>query len=299
MMKMLRSIFGLNEPAENRTVVGNAVNVDAKDVQYIRNSNARLTMLHTLCSRYKGTPHAQQLEAVFEKTKHIHHFLLTRKRAHELELFHVRNTDHFINTFTVILDVYQRHTATTFAPLKEAPKVYRAPKIEQPAGNLKSDPFASKVDTMLRRIESETVKGIYTAQKVTEMVKRVAGQAPYVQADGIKPPIPAVSVPIISIDTYSKITYVREDAAGVRVSGQIGFTSTAEEMETFVAHVSERLGIDRSVIAYIGNAMVAIPDRKGPNPARYVPILNWKGCTYALNLHDFLLFPVRAYRRSH
>ena len=62
---------------------------------------------------------------------------------------------------------------------KPRPQGQPQPKPRAPTAQ-PGQPFESKVEQVLKRIESETIKGIYTAQKVTEMVKRVANQAPMV-----------------------------------------------------------------------------------------------------------------------
>ncbi|MFD2247956.1 hypothetical protein [Pontibacter ruber] len=297
-MGWLRSFFGLSDSSENRTVVGNAVNTDAADAHYIRDSNARLHALQNLCNRYAGTPHAAKLQQVFEKSKYIHRYLLSKKRAQALELFHLQHTDHFITAFTVILDVHQQHLAHAHEPVREQPRATQAQPKAQPSTVGTDAPFEAKVESMLKKIESETIKGIYTAHKVTEMVKRVAGQAPFVQSDVLRPPMPAVTVPIVAIDTYSKISYVRQKAAGFTMSGEISFTSPPQDIEAFLSHLSARLGIDKSTLSYHGNALLVIPDGKGPSPEKCVPIIHWQGCAYAINLNDYRLFPVRTYKRS-
>ena len=94
---------------------------DARAMQYIRASNARLNALHKLYDRYKHTPHAEKILAVFEKTKLIHNYLVTRKRIQELELFHVQNTEHFINTFTTVINVHERHIKDSYMPERDKP----------------------------------------------------------------------------------------------------------------------------------------------------------------------------------
>ena len=303
-MRFWRSFFGLGqEPA--RKVLAHPAGADARAVQYIRDSNARLNALHTLAERYKGTPHAEKILAVFEKTKLIHNYLVTRKRVHELELFHVQNTEHFLNTFTTIINVHQRHINDSFIPNKQerkaatpAPRPKMQPPSPPPRVEIPNRQFESKVENMLKRIETETIKGIYTAQKVTEMVKRVANQAPMMQPDVLRADVPALSVPVIAIDTYSRVFYAKELEGGGTISREISFTSTEEDKEAFLQHISARTGIGKQELSYIGNAMLAIPDTKGPSPARYVPILHWRGYPYALSLMDYRMFPVRMHRKS-
>lgn len=302
MTNFWRSLFGLGSTSGVRTVSGHPGAADGKAVQYIRNSNARLNALHQLSDRYKGTPHGDKIATVFEKTKNIHNYLVTRKRVHELEMFHVQNTEHFLSTFTAIINVHQRHTADSYAPAKPAkearkpapaPKQREIPKVEKPGKH-----FESKVEDVLKRIESETIKGIYTAQKVSEMVKRVANQAPGGQPDVFRAQPPAIAVPAVAIDTYSRVHYANEMPSGGTVSREISFTSSEEDKNAFVQHVSHRLGLNKAELSYIGNAMMAIPDTKGPSPARHVPVIHWRGFPYVLSLFDYRLFPVRMHRQS-
>ena len=311
-MSFLRSLFGLDRPVGYRTVAGAPAPADAKEAVYVRNSNQRLNTLHNLYLKYKNTPHAAKLKEVLEKTKKIHGYLLSKKRVHELELFHIQHTDHFINTFSVIIDVHLRHAepvlvatpvpepAVTAAP--PAPKPQQPPRqpIPKPPKYAPQRPFEEKVEDVLRKIESETIRGLYTAQKVTDMVKRVAGQATYappvVDTHSTNPL--ALSLPTISIDTYSKIYYVKELENGSKGPAEIGFTSSDEEKAIFVAHVSSRLGIAAGVLSYMGNTVMAVPGGFGRGHSMYAPVLNWKGCAYALNLQDYRLYPVRTYRRN-
>ncbi|GAB3195305.1 hypothetical protein ABID22_003639 [Pontibacter aydingkolensis] len=303
MINFFRSLFGIGRPAGNRTVAGAPVAPDAKEAVYIKNSHRRLNTLNELYLKYKSTPHAEKIKAVLEKTKSIDAYLLAKKRVHELELFHIQHTDHFINTYAVIIEVYLRHAAPAIvstpvqqpaakiipppppAPRQQKPKVYP---------HTMSRPFEDKVEDVLRKIENETIKGFHTAQKVTEMVRRVAGQAPYTPPAATMNTTKAqpLSVPVISIDTYSKIYYVKEQGVEGNVSGEIGFTSTAEEKEIFVAHIAMRLGIDQSLLKYLGNTILTIPG----GPVAYMPVIYWKDCAYAISMHDYRLFPVNTYR---
>ncbi len=310
------------EQEGTRTVLVNPGGADVQAVHYIRASNARLNALHTLYDRYKGTPHADKILSVFEKSKQIHNYLVSKKRAHELELFHVRNTEHFLNTFTTIINVHQRHVADTFVPEKEQkraspvakplgtpppqvrppqpqvrpPQPQVRPRMEQPVNN--DGHFESKVENVLKRIEAETIKGIYTAQKVTEMVKRVANQAPIYQPDMLQANTPVLTVPAVALDTYSRVYYSVETEGGGTLSREISYTSPDTEKSTFLHHISSRTGIDLTELSYIGNAMLAIPDNKPPSPPRHVPIIHWRGYPYALSLMDYRMFPVRMHRKS-
>jgi hypothetical protein len=316
MIRFFRSFFGL-EQESTRTVMAHPGAADARAVQYIRASNARLNALHQLYDRYKGTLHADKILAVFEKTKLIHNYLVTRKRVHELEMFHVQNTEHFINTFTTVINVHERHIKDSYVPDRERgraqplstpantqPRPKAAPQpgtFSQPRPIPQQEPglpFETKVEQVLKRIESETIKGIYTAQKVTEMVKRVANQAPMGQPDVMQSSVPTLSVPVIAIDTYSRVFYATELEGGATMSREISFTSSDTDKDVFLQHIASKLALEKSELSYIGNAMLAIPDTKGPSPARHVPILHWRGYPYAVSLMDYRMFPVRMHRKS-
>ncbi|WP_299991407.1 hypothetical protein [uncultured Pontibacter sp.] len=313
MIRFFRSFFGL-EQESTRTVMDHPGAADARAMQYIRASNARLNALHKLYDRYKHTPHAEKILAVFEKTKLIHNYLVTRKRIQELELFHVQNTEHFINTFTTVINVHERHIKDSYVPEREKPKPLPQVQKPRPQGQASAQPapprpvpprpdnpgqpFESKVEQVLKRIESETIKGIYTAQKVTEMVKRVANQAPMGQPDVLQAKVPTLGVPIIAIDTYSRVFYAPELEGGATMSREISFTSSDADKDVFLQHVASKLAVPKEEISYIGNTMLAIPDTKGPSPARHVPIVHWRGFPYAVSLMDYRLFPVRMHRKS-
>jgi hypothetical protein len=306
MIRFFRSFFGL-EQESTRTVMDHPGAADARAMQYIRASNARLNALHKLYDRYKHTPHAEKILAVFEKTKLIHNYLVTRKRIQELELFHVQNTEHFINTFTTVINVHERHIKDSYIPEREKPQPVPQVQKPRPQGQPKAaprpqpepgQPFESKVEQVLKRIESETIKGIYTAQKVTEMVKRVANQAPIGAPDVMQASVPTLSVPVIAIDTYSRVFYSPELEGGATMSREISFTCSDADKDVFLQHIASKLGMAKSELNYIGNAMLAIPDTKGPSPARHVPIVHWRGYPYAVSLMDYRLFPVRMHRKS-
>jgi hypothetical protein len=281
MIKYVWSFLGFGGSSSERTVVGNRVPVDLKEVAYIRDSNARLSALHHLVSRYKGTPHEPKLKAVFEKTKNIHTYLAGQKRTHELELFHVRHTDHFINTFTVIMDVHQRQKSSTPPPPPETEPIAEA-----------------KAEVLLEKFEAERISRTHETKKIAEMVSPMSSQGPFADAVESSTEGPRLSVPDIAINTYSKIIYLREDTMNGLTAREIGFTSTKQEKENFLSCVSARLGINKTGMSYYGNAMVTMPGSNGSSPTGYVPILHWKGYTYALNLNDYRLFPVRLSRKS-
>jgi len=271
MMNFLRALFGLDGSADSRTIMGNNGGVEVKDVAYIRNSNARLTLLYNLSNRYKDTPQAAKIQAVYEKTKTIHTYLVARKRVHELELFHVQHTDHFINTFTVIMDVYQSQQRSINAPL--------------PASRAVVLPGHLKIEKNGR---PELV-----ADNRPPLAKPVNSPGPigYTQTAGNK--IGILSVPNIWINPAARIFYEKLHTANGIVTKEISFNSTKQEQDNFLLFVSARLGMRD--ISYVGNAMVQIPGN-GTVPTGIVPVLYWNGFTYALNLKDNCLFPVRVNR---
>ena len=271
----MRYLFGLKGVTGNRTVVGKPeTGIDVKDVPYIQDSNKRLAALQELCNRYKGTPHAEKISVVYEKTKHIHSYLGGRRRVHELELFHLQHTDHFLNTFTVIMDAHQQL-------LTEANT---------------SSGSAGRADMKARRVVAAPFRRDRKEVKAAEMLNREISQRAFIDIKEAKTEVPRLSEPSISINTYSKIVYLKEDISDGLTTNEIGFTSTAEEKETFVNYVSSCLGIEG--ISYVGNAMVYVPTHSSAQPAEMVPLIHWNGCPYALILEDFRLFPVKTYRKS-
>ena len=271
MISFLRSLFGLDEYAGNRTIMGNSGKVDVKDVGYIRNSNTRLALLFNLGNRYKGTPQAPKIQAVYEKTKSIHNYLIARKRVHELELFHVQHTDHFINTFTVIMDVYQSQHNGTNAP------AYVAPRAEALPGKLKVEKIG----------RPEPIDNRYPPAKPISSPRPLG----YTETAGNK--IGRLTVPDIWINPAARILYEKQATPNGFVTKEVSFISTKQEQENFLLFVSNRLGIRD--ISYVGNAMVQIPGNSAV-PTGIVPVLYWNGFTYALNLKDYCLFPVRVNR---
>lgn len=275
MMKFMRSLFGGGGSSNTRRVVGRSVPVDVKNVEYLAESTARLTTLYTLYKRYKGTPHEEKLKSAHDKTKAIHEYLVSRDRVHELELFHLQNTDHFISTFTVILDVHQQHNMTPLqiARVETAPEqVYKS----------------TSVTEKIKKLE-KSVNGV-------EMVRPINSQTAYFQKQEFNPEIARLTVPEISINTFAKIPYNRGNAAEGASAAEIGFTSTPLEKEAFLSFVATQLGIKN--LSYAGNALVSIPNSNGSNPTGLVPIIHWEGFLYALNLNDFRLFPVKSFRKN-
>ncbi|WP_162056390.1 hypothetical protein [Pontibacter pamirensis] len=274
MTNFWRSLFGLNGAAGDRTVVGTPEGIEVKDVHYIKDSKKRLTALQELHNRYSGTLHADKIEAVYHKTKEIHSYLIDRRRVHELELFHLQHTDHFLNTFTVIIDAHQQHYAKA-AALKRA---------------------AARADGIIRKVASVTFRKDRKEVKAALQANRETSERAFADLNEAKLEVPGLTIPQISINTYSKIVYLRENISGGLVSNEIGFTSSPEEKEAFIDYVSERFGIDS--LAYLGNAMVFIPTHNTSPPAEMIPVIHWNGSPYALILEDCHLFPVRTYRKS-
>ncbi|WP_439882324.1 hypothetical protein ACSX1A_03985 [Pontibacter sp. MBLB2868] len=281
MIGFLRQLFGLRGVTGNRTVVGSPENLAVKDLPYIRESNRRLEELQELYSSYKGTPHAQKIFTVYEKSKRIHAYLVSRNRAHELELFHLKHTDHFLSTFTAIIDVHQhryphvQHQDKAPAP----PKPAQRPEVVGRTFVL--GPF---------RRESKEVKAV-------QMQSRETNQRIFVEARQVKADVTHLPVPDISIDTFSRIVYMREDISDGFTTNEIGYTSSAEEKEAFVNYVSALMGI--TGVDYVGNAMVYLPvPAAASEPAEMVPVIHWNGSPYALSLEEKRLYAVNTFRKS-
>ena len=279
MSNFWRNLFGANGSAGSRSVVGGSPEgIDLQDVSYIRESNRRLTALQELYARYKGSPHAQQIREVQEKTTRIHKYLVGRKRLHELELFHLQHTDHFLNTFTVIMDVHQQHLEQEI-PLPPPPPV-----------------TPTKKDVVGRTLVFGPFRSDRKEVKAARMQNRETSQQAFSDITEANIEVPRLSTPQISISTYSKIIYLKEVASDGLTSNEIGFTSTTEEKDAFVTYVAARLGLEG--ISYVGNAMVYLPTQNSTHPAEMVPVIHWNGSPYVLHLEDYRLFPVTTYRKT-
>jgi len=254
-------------------VVGTKADVDLREVAYIKNSNDRLAELSQLCSRYKGTPHAEKIQAVLEKTKTIHAYLVGKKKGHELELFHLQHTDHFLNTFTIILDAHQKQQSDTYA-----------------AGNRHQKP-----GSLPEKLQTIKTKQNREAYRQIEMVKPVEVPEQFSNSGKPAPVVPLLGVPSISIDTRAKLLYYKEDTSDNLIAKEIGYTSSELEKEGFMQHVATCLGIRG--ISYMGNALVTIANNNGGQPTGLVPVIHWEGFLYALNLNDYRLFPVKISRK--
>ena len=94
MSNFWRSLFGSKKAGNDRKVIGLPKTIPFNELPHIQESKRRLTALQQLCSQYNSTPHARQIEQVYQKTRRIHAYLTDRGRGHELELFHLQHTDH-------------------------------------------------------------------------------------------------------------------------------------------------------------------------------------------------------------
>ncbi len=269
MIGFLQSLFGMGETTGKRTVAGTSVDIEAKDIPYIRESKRRLTELHELVHRYKGTPHAVQLNAVYEKTKRIHTYLLHKQKGYELEMFHLQHTDHFLRTYTAIIAAQEEHRR---ANRRSATARAGAAVRRVASGLFKSD---------RKEVKHAQQRNQETSQRALQDLTQANGE------------VPKLTLPHISINTYAKIVYLQEHTPGVLSTHEIGFTSTTEEKAAFVNYVSDRL--DLADISYMGNAMVYLPSHP---QAAMVPVIHWAGCPYAVSLEDERLFPVRTYKES-
>jgi hypothetical protein len=265
MIKLFRSLFGQPDPAGKRTVVGQAAAVDLKEVKYIQDSSARLNLLNNLCTKYKGTPHESKIKTVYEKTKNIHSYLVSKKRVTELELFHLQHTDHFINTFSIIIEVHQRYQESIFS--------------------------SAQNNLVAENTTPEKVGWEEQGSLLREPVRRAGNPQTISSALKTEVAVSKLLVPVVSINTFTQIPYTKGDTLGAITAREIGFTSSESEKENFLAEVRAHLGIKN--LAYLGNALVNIPQSNGAGSDELVPILRWQSCIYALSLNDFRLFPVK------
>lgn len=272
MIQFLQSLVGPEKSTSTRTVVGQPGSFDLKEAEYMKASKTRLTALYHLTERYKDTHHEQKIRSVYNKTKEIHDYLVARSRMHELELFHLQHTDHFINTFTVIINVHRQN----HKPAKAAPR------------------SRVKKESFFRKLFSG--KGKNLAYDKIDMIRPLSSHEGFSQSQASKSEVPGLTVPDISINTYAKIPYVKEDIAEGIPSREIAFTSTPQEKLAFLQYISERLGLEN--ITYVGNAEVSVPNSNGTVSKGLVPLIHWQGFSYALNLNDYRIFPVRMYRKS-
>ncbi len=266
MSNFWRSLFGSKKAGNNRKVIGLPKTIPVNELPHIQESKRRLTALQQLCSQYKSTPHARQIEQVYQKTRRIHAYLTDRGRGHELELFHLQHTDHFLNTFTVILNVHLQHHN-----VQQEPEVANSRKVV--AKSVKRDMQAGLSYRNLNR-------------RVSEQVLEDTKQSVY--------SVPKLSLPEIALNTYSRLVYLKEETADMQLTHEIGYTSDEEEKEAFTSFVSEKFDIHD--ISYIGNTIVYFPGH-AHTTADLVPVISWNGGLYVVCLEEVRLYPVSTFRK--
>ncbi|WP_192821024.1 hypothetical protein [Rufibacter sp. LB8] len=264
MLNFLRSLFGMEEREGQRTVAGGPTEFGLREVTIIKDSNKRLSQLQQLSQRFQGSKHEHGLQAVYEKTRNIHAYLVSTKKVHELELFHVRQTDHFISAFQAIVQVQ-----------------------EQPASAVKSNAGAATKPARPR---------VPLLAPTHDMVKPISTQGHQQTPAGVRITVPRLYIPDIAIHTFESVTYYPETKDGQLVPHTISLSSTPREKETFLKHVMGRLGLEN--VTYVGNTHVTIPNQNGVIPTGMVPVIHWEGYWYALNLNDYRLFPVKISRNG-
>ncbi|MGV3503578.1 MAG: hypothetical protein ACO1O1_07705 [Adhaeribacter sp.] len=268
MTGFFRSLFSWGSEANARTVIGGQVSLDAKQAALVRESNNQLAALFNLCKKYMGTPYAARMRSVYEKTHTIHNYLTTKNRIQELALFHLQHTEHFINTFTIIWQVHQKQPSGNFSPPPTHAPLPPVPNGHSVKANKPAEPIP--------------VQGRAYQQPSGEPDKWLAAA---------QSQVPRLTVTPIRIDTAARMLYKMVNQEGKEETREIGLTSPEEEKEKFLEYVATRFGL--SQISYKGNALVNIPDSKAAKPTGLVAIIYWLGCSYALNLMDGRLFPVK------
>lgn len=263
MMQFLRWLRDWSSAGGNRTVAGRQETLDPREASYIRDSNARLDALFRLYRKFRGTAQEAQMKSVYEKTKKIHDYLIARKRIQELELFHIQYTQHFISTFTLILEAYQ-----TRQPVPRA-----APAAVAAARAYAGQELPAKPGKQLPP-ESKSLNGL-------------AGSSP---PEGTRTQIPRLAVAEIRLNPQARIAYQAETSGSRPAFREIGPHSPEADKQAFLAYLSESLGIGKA--SYLGNALVNIPDSQDLPPTGLVPVIRWQGNTYALHLDQRRLFPV-------
>jgi hypothetical protein len=255
MMKFVRSLLGM--PATSgRKVVGTSISFDAKELDFIKESNRRLTDLFNLHKRYRGSGHEQKIKAVYDKTKQIHTYLIAKKQIHSLELFHLQNTDHFLNAFTAIIEAFQQEHGTLTPPSEAAVPGSLAPE----AGSKR-----------VLAPQASTYKAAPDTQRV---------HSP-------DPDVPLLRLPMVQLSYNSMAVYSDIPTTNGRITRQIGLTSTRQEKESFLKYIASRLSL--SQMQYMGNAYFVSTSSSAKTA---FPIIKWNGYTYAIDLTDFRLFPV-------
>lgn len=273
MIQFLRRFFGMKEVSGTRKVAGRPDNIRAKDVHFIKDSNKRLVALEKLLNRFKDAPQAQKVKSILDRTQRIHTYLVSRGKVHELELFHVQNTDHFLNTFNVILDAQEQHQ----------------PKTHQKLTATRTGSGSKRI--VLKPSPAQSLKMGEVRQRNLATTQQVMADTP-----DRRTRIPILAIPEIAINTYSKIAYLKDDTKGDFTIGEIGYTSSEEEKNAFVLHLSAALGLEDA--SYAGNALVYLQAMNQVAPsAELLPVIHWNNCPYAVNLDEKRILPVITFRK--
>jgi hypothetical protein len=291
MIKFVRSLFGLNGSTSGRKVIGSHTDgsFDLQEVTFIKDSSNRLAALVALQKKYKGTLHEEKIKKVHEATKKIHWFLVSKKRLHELELFHIRNTDNFLSTFTLIVDVHKRHQENNFnladtepqKPLPKEPAPAKEPEVQVPIKTVEPSRGAGKKGELF---------------DIVEKVKQRSKQSSVIYALEPGTEVPSLIIPEVSINTVAKVFYSLENAPGKQIANEISFVSTQQEKDAFQLFVSDRLGMKD--IYYVGNARVKVSDTKGVISEETAPVFYLRNYLYAITLQDFRMYPVKITRNK-
>jgi hypothetical protein len=214
---------------------------------------------------------------------------VSKKRLHELELFHIRNTDNFLSTFTLIVDVHKRHQESNFNIADTEP---HKPSPKEPAPV--KEPEVPKTLKTVERVGGTNKKG--ELFDIVEKVKQRSKQSSVIYALEPGTEVPSLAIPEVSINTIAKAFYTLENAPGKQVANEISFVSTQQEKDAFQLFVSDRLGMKD--IYYVGNARVKIPDTKGVISEETAPVFYLRNYLYAITLHDFRMYPVKITRNK-
>ncbi|MHA6247943.1 hypothetical protein ACXYMU_08420 [Pontibacter sp. CAU 1760] len=254
----------MGDAAGQRRVAEDAARVPQKDLPYVQESRQRLEALQHLCHRYHGTPYADQIKAVLEKTKRIHTYLLEKQKPSELEVFHLQYTDHFISTYTAIVQAHAGEQHKSRMAIRAGVAV-------------------RKVASLLFRSDRKEVKAARQKnQEVSEQALQDLKRA--------RSTVPRLLLPQIAINTYTKITYLLADDPDNIKTREIGFTSAPEEKEFFLNYLTEHLGIHD--LSYVGNALLYLPSVNQASLPEMTPVIHWSDTLYAVCLTHFRLYPV-------
>jgi hypothetical protein len=267
MIQYFRSLLGIRSASSNRTVVGASISFDARELEYIKESNRRLTDLFNLSKQYRGTEQEARFRVVYEKTKKIHSYLISQKRVHELELFHIQNTEHFLNTFSTIINAYEADHKKDHA-------------IELPHGN--APKVSLDTDSPVSQLKTVPVPPRETSHKILQQ-DSVAENTTVVTKDKLL-------MPVVSMSPTANVVYVQIPTTREHITKEVSFISNRSDKEAFLKFIHVKLGIKD--ISYLGNAML-MKASATPGAAKVaVPLIRWKGYTYAIDLDDYRLYPV-------